>query len=74
MKHRSLSSATPSKPGAGAAGGLRGKFKGSSLSRPGTQRLRVDVGATQQDEDKEAIDALKLLSSGYGEEGFNDTL
>ncbi len=83
--HRNLSSSTstpakpattPAKPAmAATVGGTRNKMRSSSsLSRPGTQRLRVDVGASQQDEDKEAIDALKLLSSGYGEAGFNESL
>lgn len=45
------------------------KSKGrASISRLGVQKLRVNVHQSP-DDDKEAIAALTLLSSGYGEQG-----
>ena len=47
------------------AGGSKGRAGRSSVVRPGVNKLRVDVEMPL--EDKEALDALRLLSSGYGQ-------
>ena len=49
-----------------SGGGKTGGGKKGAISRPGTHRLRVDVHQSP-DDDREAIAALTLLSSGYGE-------
>jgi len=60
------SSGTSGGVGGAGGGGGGGAAATGGIVRPGTNNLKVDVNMPT--EDQEAVDALKLLSSGYGNE------